>query len=128
MIPDFSKYADGLVPVIAQDIITQKVLMLGFMNEEAYTKTQNESKVTFFSRSKQRLWTKGETSGNFLLVKEVLADCDNDLFVTLAQILVLMKLTRHLRCKNWKILLPIEKIILRTVRTPHHFLKKVLIK
>jgi phosphoribosyl-AMP cyclohydrolase / phosphoribosyl-ATP pyrophosphohydrolase len=85
MTPDFSKYADGLVPVIIQDITTKKVLMLGFMNEEAFTKTQSESKVTFFSRSKQRLWTKGETSGNFLLVKEVLADCDNDTILIKAQ-------------------------------------------
>jgi phosphoribosyl-AMP cyclohydrolase / phosphoribosyl-ATP pyrophosphohydrolase len=78
MIPDFSKYADGLVPVIIQDDNTQKVLMLGFMNEEALNKTKQESKVTFYSRSKQRLWTKGETSGNFLLVKVILPDCDND--------------------------------------------------
>lgn len=85
MTPDFSKYADGLVPVIIQDITTQKVLMLGFMNEEAFTKTQSESKVTFFSRSKQRLWTKGETSGNFLLVKEILTDCDNDTILIKAQ-------------------------------------------
>ncbi len=85
MTPDFSKYADGLVPVIIQDVTTQKILMLGFMNEEAFTKTQNESKVTFFSRSKQRLWTKGETSGNFLLVKEILSDCDNDTILIKAQ-------------------------------------------
>jgi phosphoribosyl-AMP cyclohydrolase / phosphoribosyl-ATP pyrophosphohydrolase len=85
MTPDFSKYADGLVPVIIQDITTKKVLMLGFMNEEAFTKTESESKVTFFSRSKQCLWTKGETSGNFLLVKEVLADCDNDTILIKAQ-------------------------------------------
>ncbi len=85
MTPDFSKYADGLVPVIIQDVTTQKVLMLGFMNEEAFTKTQSESKVTFFSRSKQRLWTKGETSGNFLLVKEILTDCDNDTILIKAQ-------------------------------------------
>lgn len=78
MKPDFSKYSDGLVPTIVQDDSTQKVLMLGFMNEEAYNKTQTESKVTFYSRSKQRLWTKGETSGNFLIVKEILNDCDND--------------------------------------------------
>ncbi len=78
MKPDFSKYTDGLVPAVIQDAATQKVLMLGFMNEEAFIKTQSESKVTFFSRSKQRLWTKGETSGNFLFVKEILADCDND--------------------------------------------------
>ena len=78
MQPDFSKYADGLVPVIVQDSISNKVLMLGFMNEEALNKTNKERKVTFFSRSKQRLWTKGETSNNFLLVKEIIADCDND--------------------------------------------------
>ena len=76
--PDFSKYTDGLVPAIIQDAATSKVLMLGFMNEEALNKTKAEGKVTFFSRSKQRLWTKGETSNNFLLVKEIIADCDND--------------------------------------------------
>jgi phosphoribosyl-ATP pyrophosphohydrolase/phosphoribosyl-AMP cyclohydrolase len=78
MKPDFSKYTDGLVPVIIQDTTSNKVLMLGFMNEEAYNKTSQDNKVTFYSRSKQRLWTKGETSGNFLLVKEIIADCDND--------------------------------------------------
>ena len=78
MKPDFSKYKDELIPVIVQDAITQKVLMLGFMNEEALSKTQSENKVSFFSRSKQRLWTKGETSGNFLLVKEIFIDCDDD--------------------------------------------------
>src|SRR5688572_33174449 len=78
MSPDFSKYADGLVPAIIQDAITGKVLMLGFMNAEALSKTIAEGKVTFFSRSKQRLWTKGEASNNFLLVKEIIKDCDND--------------------------------------------------
>lgn len=78
MKPDFSKYNDGLAPVIIQDYTTQKVLMLGFMDEEAFNQTRKENKVTFFSRVKQRLWTKGETSGNFLLVKEILIDCDND--------------------------------------------------
>ncbi|HEX6847293.1 MAG TPA: bifunctional phosphoribosyl-AMP cyclohydrolase/phosphoribosyl-ATP diphosphatase HisIE [Chitinophagaceae bacterium] len=78
MNPDFSKYADGLVPAIIQDAVSNKVLMLGFMNEEALNKTQVEGKVTFFSRSKQRLWTKGETSNNFLLVKQIINDCDND--------------------------------------------------
>jgi phosphoribosyl-ATP pyrophosphohydrolase/phosphoribosyl-AMP cyclohydrolase len=78
MNPDFSKYTDGLVPVIVQDNITNKVLMLGFMNNEALEKTKTDNKVTFFSRSKQRLWTKGETSNNFLLVKEILLDCDKD--------------------------------------------------
>jgi phosphoribosyl-ATP pyrophosphohydrolase/phosphoribosyl-AMP cyclohydrolase len=74
---DFQKQ-DGLVPVIVQDIDTQKVLMLGYMNEEAFAKTKAEQIVTFFSRSKQRLWTKGETSGHFLHVKEILLDCDGD--------------------------------------------------
>jgi phosphoribosyl-AMP cyclohydrolase / phosphoribosyl-ATP pyrophosphohydrolase len=78
MNPDFSKYADGLMPVIIQDSISNKVLMLGFMNEESLAKTNADGKVTFFSRSKQRLWTKGETSNNFLLVKEIIIDCDND--------------------------------------------------
>lgn len=85
MTPDFSKYSDGLVPVIVQDNNTQKVLMLGFMNEEAFNKTKEESKITFFSRSKQRLWTKGETSGNFLLVKQILTDCDNDTLLIKAE-------------------------------------------
>ncbi len=74
---DFSK-GQGLVPVIVQDSTTLQVLMLGYMNEEALVKTQEEGKVTFYSRSKQRLWTKGETSGNFLMVDKILADCDCD--------------------------------------------------
>ena len=75
---DFKKYSDGLVPVIVQDFTTHKVLMLGFMNDEAVRKTEELGKVTFYSRSKNRLWTKGEESGNFLLLKEMLVDCDND--------------------------------------------------
>jgi phosphoribosyl-ATP pyrophosphohydrolase/phosphoribosyl-AMP cyclohydrolase len=75
---DFSKYKDGLVPAIIQDATTKNVLMLGFMNEKAFQKTKELKKVTFFSRSKNRLWTKGEESGNFLTVKEILSDCDND--------------------------------------------------
>ena len=75
---DFSKYSDNLVPAIVQDDKTNKVLMLGFMNEEAVAKTQEIGKVTFYSRTKQRLWTKGEESGNFLLLKELLVDCDKD--------------------------------------------------
>jgi phosphoribosyl-ATP pyrophosphohydrolase/phosphoribosyl-AMP cyclohydrolase len=77
MVLDFSK-GNGLVPAVIQDISTNKVLMIGFMNQEAYEKTLIEKKVTFFSRSKNRLWTKGETSGNFLSVQQVLIDCDND--------------------------------------------------
>ena len=74
---DFEKM-NGLVPAIIQDANTQKVLMLGFMNREAYEKTVETGKVTFYSRTKQRLWTKGEESGNFLNVVEIKADCDND--------------------------------------------------
>lgn len=74
----FDKSPDGLIPAIIQDSITGKVLMLGYMNAEAYEKTMTDKIVTFFSRSKQRLWTKGETSNNFLHVKKVLVDCDGD--------------------------------------------------
>ncbi|CDS91948.1 fused phosphoribosyl-AMP cyclohydrolase; phosphoribosyl-ATP pyrophosphatase [Sphingobacterium sp. PM2-P1-29] len=74
---DFSK-SDGLVPVIVQDAQTLEVLMLGYMNEEAWQKTQAEKRVTFFSRSKNRLWTKGEESGNFLEVVGLHIDCDQD--------------------------------------------------
>lgn len=73
-----SKCADGLVPVIVQDSVSLKVLMLGYMNAEALEKTQTEGKVTFWSRSKGRLWTKGETSGNYLTVKDIYVDCDAD--------------------------------------------------
>lgn len=74
---DFNKM-NGLVPAIIQDANTQKVLMLGYMNEEAYEKTVETGKVTFFSRTKNRLWTKGESSGNFLEVVSIKNDCDND--------------------------------------------------
>lgn len=77
MEPDFSK-GNGLIPVIIQHHDTLQVLMLGYMNAEALQKTRNEGKVTFFSRSKNRLWTKGETSGNYLWVKEIRPDCDVD--------------------------------------------------
>lgn len=75
---DFSKNSDKLVPAIIVDASTQKVLMLGYMNNEAYTKTISSGKVTFFSRSKNRLWTKGEESGHFLELVDVKIDCDND--------------------------------------------------
>ncbi len=75
---DFNKNNDGLVPVIIQDNSTKNVLMLGYMNEEAYLKTNEINKVTFFSRTKNRLWTKGEESGNFLEVVNIKNDCDND--------------------------------------------------
>ncbi|HLP20189.1 MAG TPA: bifunctional phosphoribosyl-AMP cyclohydrolase/phosphoribosyl-ATP diphosphatase HisIE [Chitinophagales bacterium] len=74
---DFTK-SDGLVPAIIQDAQTGKVLMLGYMNQEAFNKTENEKRVTFFSRTKNRLWTKGEESGNFLNVVSIQNDCDND--------------------------------------------------
>ena len=75
---DFNKNKDGLVPAIIQDFETKNVLMLGYLNEEAYAKTLKLNKVTFFSRSKNRLWTKGEESGNFLEVVNIKIDCDND--------------------------------------------------
>jgi len=78
MKPNFTKSADGLIPVIIQDSNTNVVLMLGYMNNEAFEKTNNEKRVTFYSRSKKRLWTKGEESGNFLNVDEIKMDCDND--------------------------------------------------
>lgn len=74
---DFNKMG-GLIPAIIQDVDTQKVLMLGYMNEEAYQKTLDTGIVTFFSRTRQTLWTKGETSGNFLHVVSIKADCDQD--------------------------------------------------
>jgi phosphoribosyl-ATP pyrophosphohydrolase/phosphoribosyl-AMP cyclohydrolase len=74
---DFKK-TNGLIPCIVQDGTTLKVLMLGYMNEEALNKTLSEKKLTFFSRTKQRLWTKGETSGNYLFLNEVIIDCDHD--------------------------------------------------
>lgn len=74
---DFSKN-NGLVPTIVQHANTLQVLMLGYMNEEALNKTIEEGKVTFYSRSQQRLWTKGETSNNFLIVDKIMKDCDND--------------------------------------------------
>jgi phosphoribosyl-ATP pyrophosphohydrolase/phosphoribosyl-AMP cyclohydrolase len=75
---NFSKYSDGLVPTIIQDDQTGKVLMLGFMNQEALDKSTELGKVTFYSRSKKRLWTKGEESGHFLILKDVKLDCDQD--------------------------------------------------
>ena len=105
---DFAKMG-GLVPAIIQDSYTSKVLMLGFMNEEALAKTKELGKVTFFSRTKNRLWTKGEESGNFLLVDSIKEDCDKDTLlikvrpigpchVILVAIHVLMKKTRKILC------------------------------
>lgn len=78
MQPDFSKSPDSLIPAVVQDASTGVVLMVGFMNAEAFAATRESGRVTFFSRSRRRLWTKGETSGNFLEVEEILGDCDND--------------------------------------------------
>lgn len=75
---DLSKTGDGLLPAIIQDARTLKVLMMGYMNEEAFEKTASEGRVTFYSRTRKTLWTKGETSGNFLTVVEMYKDCDSD--------------------------------------------------
>jgi len=81
---NFNKNNEGLIPAIVQDEQTRNVLMLGYMNEEALEKTQSSGKVTFFSRSKQRLWTKGEESGDFLLFKSYKVDCDQDTLLVMA--------------------------------------------
>lgn len=75
---DFKKASDGLIPAIIQDATTKNILMLGYMNEDAMEKTQRTKQVTFYSRSKKRLWTKGEESGNFLNLVDIKSDCDND--------------------------------------------------
>lgn len=75
---DFNKFSDGLMPAIIQDVETGKVLMLGYMNQEAFNETMSSGKICFFSRSKGRLWTKGEESGNFLYLKSYSLDCDQD--------------------------------------------------
>ena len=82
---NLEKCADGLLPVIVQDAATLKVLMLGYMNREAYDKTVVEGRVTFFSRTRNQLWTKGETSGHYLLVKDMYADCDSDTLLIKAE-------------------------------------------
>lgn len=75
---DFSKSPDGLIPAVIQDSVTNKVLMLGYMNEESLARTKEEGKVVFYSRSKKRLWMKGEESGHFLIVEKIKTDCDAD--------------------------------------------------
>jgi len=82
---DFSKFSDGLVPAIIQDALTKNVLMLGYMNKEAYSKTLDTQRVTFFSRSKNRLWTKGEESNNYLDLVEIKVDCDQDSLLVLVE-------------------------------------------
>jgi len=81
---DFKKL-NGLIPAIIQDYNTKEVLMLGFMNQEAYEKTLEKQMVTFYSRTRKQLWTKGETSGNFLQVKKIIPDCDNDTLLIMAE-------------------------------------------
>lgn len=82
---DFKKYKDGLVPAVVQDFKTQKVLMLGFMDEKALKTTEETGLVTFYSRSKKRLWTKGEESGNHLKLRQILIDCDKDTLLVKAE-------------------------------------------
>jgi phosphoribosyl-ATP pyrophosphohydrolase/phosphoribosyl-AMP cyclohydrolase len=82
---DFGKYSDGLVPVIVQDALSRNVLMLGFMDDEAVQRTLETNKLTFFSRTKERLWTKGEESGNFLHLVSIKPDCDNDTLLALVK-------------------------------------------
>lgn len=82
---NLEKCADGLLPVIVQDAATLKVLMLGYMNREAFDRTVAEGRVTFFSRTRSTLWTKGETSGNYLLVKDMYIDCDGDTLLVKAE-------------------------------------------
>ena len=82
---DFSEYSDGLVPAIVQDADTSRVLMLGFINGESLAATESSGRVTFYSRSKRRLWTKGETSGNFFEVVSIAADCDADTLLVKAR-------------------------------------------
>ena len=82
--PDFNKDPNGLIPAIVQDVQTRKVLMLGYMNAAALAATESSGKVTFFSRSKNRLWTKGEESGNFLMLESVAIDCDLDTLLVYA--------------------------------------------
>lgn len=82
---NLSKCADGLLPVIIQDAVSMKVLMLGYMNREAFDRTVSIGKVTFYSRTRRNLWTKGETSGNFLYVRAIYADCDNDTLLIKAE-------------------------------------------
>ena len=122
MKPDFSKYENGLVPAIIQDAKSNVVLMLGFMNEESFNKTEKEGKVCFFSRSKQKLWTKGETSGHFLLVNKIFLDCDLDTILIKATPLGPVCHTGADTCFNEKNssfgLIVLEEIIADRKRTP----------
>ncbi|GEM69477.1 histidine biosynthesis bifunctional protein HisIE [Sphingobacterium mizutaii NBRC 14946 = DSM 11724] len=118
---DFNK-GDGLVPVIIQDNQTLEVLMLGYMNEEAWNKTQEEKKVTFFSRSKNRLWTKGEESGNFLHVVSTHIDCDQDTILVKADPVGPTCHTGNRSCFNTEFnqnfLLQLERIVQHRIDFP----------
>lgn len=85
MLPNFNKHNDGLLPAVIQDNATGNVLMLGYMNEESFEQTKRINKVVFFSRSRQKLWLKGETSGNYLNVIDILIDCDADAILIKAE-------------------------------------------
>jgi phosphoribosyl-ATP pyrophosphohydrolase/phosphoribosyl-AMP cyclohydrolase len=120
---DFEKYADKSVPAIVQDFSTRKVLMLGFMNAEAFAITQKSGKATFFSRSRQKLWTKGETSGNFLEVREILLDCDADTLLIKAEPAGAVCHTGAETCFDEKnetgdFLFALEKVILERKKNP----------
>jgi phosphoribosyl-ATP pyrophosphohydrolase/phosphoribosyl-AMP cyclohydrolase len=113
MKPDFTK-SDGLLPVIIQDSVDLRVLMLGYMNEAAFVKTVNERKVTFYSRSKERLWTKGEASRNILSVDSMHLDCDRDTLLILATPSGPTCHTGEISCfksTNYSFLLSLERII-----------------
>lgn len=124
MIPDFKKDANGLLPAIIQDVQTGKILMLGFMNEESLAKTKEIGKVTFFSRSKNRLWTKGEESGSFLEVVDIKLDCDNDTFLIKAKPNGAVCHTGNDTCwsekntEDFSFLYDLEKIILDRKQNP----------
>ncbi len=120
---NFEKYADGLVPAIVQDAETRKILMLGFMNAQAFEITQKTGKATFFSRSRAKLWTKGETSGNFLDVEEILIDCDADTILVKAKPRGAVCHTGADTCfnerrENTDFLFELEKIIRDRKQTP----------
>jgi phosphoribosyl-AMP cyclohydrolase / phosphoribosyl-ATP pyrophosphohydrolase len=114
---NFNKLSDGLIPAIVQDAATNQVLMLGFMNEEAYQQTIDKQRVTFYSRTKQRIWTKGETSGNFLEVVQILVDCDEDTILIKANPLGVVCHTGAATCFNE------ENKPLQSKQTSIHFLE-----
>jgi len=121
MNPNFEK-GNGLIPVIIQDHLTLEVLMLGFMNEEALMKTQVEGRVTFFSRTKNRLWTKGEESGIFLQVREMFEDCDQDTLLIKVSVEGPVCHTGYRNCfkteYNQNFIFQLEKIVRHRLENP----------